>query len=191
MAGVFITVNTLPTSQFSNILVYQRQGEQEQSGYFGASSDGTGLAVLDGQRLVIHFNSRKRGDHLGSFDLDVSFNPAVERWTGSWSFCEQSSPAVLERPHPADGVRPNAFVGDWEGSPYPTLHIRQSYDGHLAAWLDRDLGSDRRKGEQLRVLSATQAVIVLEPVNSWGTHYSYEGKLSEDGKKIAGEWRGG
>jgi hypothetical protein len=196
VAGVFITTNTLPTSQSSNILVYQRRGEQEHDGTFGASTGRDGSAVFDGKRLIIH----KARTEAIQFDLDVSFDAAADHWTGSWSLCDQPLDVVLERPHAVDGVHPSAFVGDWEGYPDPTarfpgapgsLHVRQSYDGRLTAWLDRTIHNDQRNGEQLRILSATQSVIVLETINSSGARYRYEGNLSGDGKKIAGQWRGG
>jgi hypothetical protein len=90
-------------------------------------------------------------------------------------------------------------VGDWEGYPDPTarfrgapgaLHIRQSYDGGLTAWLDRTIQTDQRNGEQLSVLSAAQSAIVLGTVNAWGAKYRYEGTLSGDGKRMSGQWQG-
>jgi hypothetical protein len=118
---------------------------------------------------------------------------------GLGSLCDKSLEVVLERPRPGEGVRPSAFVGDWEGYPDPTarfpgaagtLHIRQGHDGALTAWLDRTIQTDQRNGEKLSVLSATQRAIVLGTVNSWGAKSRYEGTLSGDGNKIGGQWHG-
>jgi hypothetical protein len=199
VAGVFITALSFlgsktdqqdVTSQAFNIRVYQRQGKQEHSGYFSPS---TGLDRS--KRLIIHF---KDGTDIPPFDLDVSFDPSAGHWTGYWSFCDKSPEVVLERPRPDEGIQPSAFVGDWEGYPDPTaklpsasgtLHIRQSYDGGLAAWLDRTLYNDQRNGEELSVPSVTQSVIALVPVNPLGPKYRYEGTLSSDGKQMSGQWR--
>src|SRR5260370_1393787 len=205
VAGVFVTANTFLTqksgqqditSQSIDIRVYQRQGEQEHGGYFSPSTGLDGSTVYDGKRLIIHFKDRT---DFPPFDLDVRFDPTVGDWTGSWSLCDKSLEVVLERPRPGEGVHPSAFVGDWEGYPDPTarfrgapgtLHIRQGYDGGLTAWLDRTIQTDQRNGERLSVLSATQSAIVLGTVNPWGASYRYEGTLSDNGKKMGGQWHG-
>jgi len=205
--GVFITATTLLTeksgqqditSQSADIRVYERQGGQEHWGYISP-------ARFDSRRLIIHF---KDGTDLSPFDLDLKFDPAVQRWVGFWSLCGKTEDVILDRPRPREGVAPNPLVGDWDGYSAPTasfrsapgtLHIRQGYDGGLTAWLDRTFsrydprlqlaGIDQRNGEHLRVLSATQGAIVLATVNSIGVSYQYEGMLSGDGKSIVGERR--
>jgi hypothetical protein len=202
-AGVFITANTfLPqkggqqdiTSQSIDIRVYQRHGEQEHGGYFSPSTGPDGSTVFDGKRLIIHFKDRT---DIPPFDLDVRFDPTARHWSGSWSLCDKSPEVVLDRPHPAEGVTPSAFVGDWEGYPDPTarfrgapgtLHIRQGYDGGLTAWLDRTIQTDQRNGERLSVLSVTQSAIVLGTASDWGAKHRYEGTLSGDGKQMGGQW---
>ena len=205
--GVFITATTLLTeksgqqditSQSLNIRVYERQAGQEHSGYFSPT-------VLNSRRLIMHFKDRT---DIPPFDLDLSFDPDARRWTGFWSLCDKSQDVILDRPRPREGVALNPLVADWEGYTPPTasfrsspgtLHVRQSYDGSLTAWLDRTLSAfdprmqstriDQRNGEQLRVLSATQTGIVLANVNSLGASYQYEGTLSGDGKGIIGHWQ--
>lgn len=153
-----------------------------------------GSTVFDGKRLIIHFKDRT---DIPPFDLDVRFDPTARHWSGSWSVCDKSPEVVLERPHPAEGVTPSAFVGDWEGYPDPTarfrgapgtLHIRQGCDGGLTAWLDRTIQTDQRNGERLSVLSVTQSAIVLGTVSDWGAKHRYEGTLSGDGKQMGGQW---
>jgi hypothetical protein len=194
--------------QSISIRVYQRQGTQEQAGYF-SSPDPTGSTVFDGKRLVVHF---KNQTDIPSFDLDVRFDFSARRWAGVWSLCEKSREVVIERPHADHGIPTSTFVGDWEGYADPTakfrtapgtLHIRSSYDGTLIAWLDRAISgydpktqttqTDQRNGEELRVLSAAPSTIALETAGSIGVPYQYKGKLVGDGKEISGEWleRGG
>jgi hypothetical protein len=194
------------TSQGISVRVYERLGGQEREAYFSPSRDPNGPTVLERKHLIIHF---KDGTDVPPFDLDITFDPASQRWTGYWSLCDKSQPVVLKRPHQAAGIHPSMFVGDWEGYPDPTarfrsapgtLHIRQGYDETLIAWIDRTLSGydpraqathiDQRNAEQLKVLSATPRAVVLETVNAFGANYRYEGTLSGDGKQMSGQWHG-
>lgn len=204
-AGVFISADTLLTqrndrpeitSQSIDIRVFQRQGEQEQGGYFSPSEGIDASTVFDGKRLIIHFKDRA---DISPFDLDVKFDPTASYWTGSWSLCDKSHKVVLERPRPQQEVQASAFVGDWDGHPDPTpsfrgapgtLHIRQGYDGVLFAWLDRTIQGDQRNGERWSVRSSTQSAIVLATISGFGADYWYEGTLSGDGKQMRGQWHG-
>lgn len=216
IAGVFISgLTTLTensgqqdiTSQAINVRVYQRQGEQEHSGYFSPTRDSAESTDLANKHLIVRF---KGGTDIPAFDLDVRFDAAAVRWTGLFSLCDKSQPSILSRPLPREGVHPSIFVGNWKGFPDPnarfgsapgTLLIRQSYDGRLTAWLDRTLSGydprtqstrgDQRNGEWLVPLSFTENTIVLETTNSVGMRYRYEGMLSGDGKNISGQWLGG
>jgi hypothetical protein len=195
VAGIFLTIYTFRTSQPNvNIRVYQRQKGEEHSGNFSPSATES-VTALNDNHLTIQFKGFKDSP---PFDLDVRFNPAVGRWTGMWSFCENSQNAVLERPHPRDGASPNVFVGDWTASASSrvpasgSLHIRQSHDGRLTAWLDRTFaGSEQRYAEWLIPLRADEDVIVLDTAPGLpGPHYRFDGKLIEERNAIAGEWIG-
>ena len=209
--GVFITAETFLsgkgsqpeiTSQSLSIRIYERQGGQERIGYFSPGDDGS--TAFKDNRLIIH--SRDRAD-IPPFDLEVSFDPVKRQWSGSWSLCDKAQAVVLERPRLKEGGQLSTFAGDWDGASDSTagaqrapgsLHVRQSYDGSLTAWLDRTLSgydprtqsthADQRDGELLNVVSATQSAIVLETVNSLGANYRYEGTLSGDGKSLGGHW---
>ncbi len=193
-AGVFITALLSQQnsergigSQSVNIRVYQRQGQTEHGGYFSPSD---GSTVFDGKRMIIHFEDRT---DIPPLDLDVGFDQARQRWTGSFSLCDRPSDVVLDRPRAQEGPH-SAFVGDWQDSVTGTLHIRQDYDGGLSAWLDSTssglIPTDQWNGVQLYVTSATRSTIVLETVNSSGAHYRYLGNLSGDGKQMSGQWHG-
>jgi len=199
VAGIFFTAYTQSRhfsgkggreeikSQAVNIRVYQRQAATERSGYF--SPDPGGPAVLEGEHLTIHF---KDPADIPPFDLDVVFDRASEQWTGSWSLCEKSQQVILGRPRPREGASPNVFVGNWDGGANGAVFIRQGYDGSLTAWLDRTLvQADKRNGEWLKVISASQTTIMLETTNPWGVKYCYTGTLSSDGKTMSGNWGGG
>src|SRR6267143_1909690 len=199
IAGIFVTAVTLRTSPGISIRVYQRQAGQEHAGYFSPTGAPDESSALASKHLVIHFEDKAE---LPPFDLDIKFDPITLRWAGFSSLCDESQATILDRPRPLDGAQPSIFVGDWDGYQDPaarfhggsgSLHIRQSYDGGLTAWLDRSLGgSDQRNGEWLIPLSTTQSAIVLGfAPGSPGPQYRYEGTLSGDGKSITGQWLGG
>jgi len=193
-AGVFITAQTplsrqdgelRNASKSIDIRVYQRQGKTEHGRYFSPSD---GSTVFDGKRMIIHFEDRTG---TPPFDLDVRFDQARQRWTGSFSLCDKPQDTVLDRPRAQEGPH-SAFVGDWQDSVTGMLHIRQDYDGGLIAWIDRTasglIHADQWNGVQLYVMSATQSAIVLEAFNSSGAHYRYVGNLSGDSKQMSGQW---
>jgi len=85
---------------------------------------------------------------------------------------------VIGRPRPAN---PISLSG--------SLHIRQSDDGILYAWLDRVIASsDRRNGECLRVYSAAVPELDLERPCDTGPPYRYYRSLSGDGHMLTGDW---
>jgi len=70
-----------------------------------------------------------------------------------------------------------------------SLHIRQSSDGVLSAWLDRTISNgDRRNGEFLHVYSAAELKLALERPGDTGPSSNYRGVLSEDGQVLVGNW---
>jgi hypothetical protein len=210
--GVFFRIETSSAGPSGNpqiawqsveIRVYHRQGGNETWGWFATNDKATpesynmqddrSFTLFDGERMRIHFADVA---DLKPFDLDISFSPTAHVWKGTWSRSGQAFDVVLERPNPATGVIPSAFIGDWEGEPGPnsrptsvpgSLHIRESSDGVLSAWLDRTF----RNGELLRVISATDAGLVLRTTNSGGATYQYRGSLSQDRRVLTGIWVNG
>jgi hypothetical protein len=79
-----------------------------------------------------------------------------------------------------------------------SLHIRESSDGFLSAWLNRTISgtdpptrsvqSDQRSGEPLRVVSAIGDEIILETSFAMGPTHRYRGNLSEGNRVLAGTW---
>lgn len=174
--------------QTIDIRVYHRQAGKETWGYFGTKDkaapasysmqDGHSFTLFDGERLRIHFSDVT---DLQPFDLDIIFSPATHSWMGTWSRFGQNFDVVLKRPDLSGGDTPSAFVGDWLGGSAPnspsnfapgSLHISQSRDDTLSAWLDRTISdvdpktrwvhNDQRNGERLQVKSVTDSGLILE-----------------------------
>jgi hypothetical protein len=200
--GIFLTIVTGRNWQIINIRVYHRNAGKETWGYFATKEKATAqsynlqddhsFTLFDGSRLRIHFVD---STDLKPFDLDLAFSSSSHEWSGSWPRSGQPPDVTLRRPEPKPGVTANPFVGDWTGAsnkPYlapGSLHIRQSSDGTLSAWLDRVIGSiDRRNGELLLVHSAAPLDLDLERPGETGPSYRYHGTLSGDGQTITGEW---
>jgi hypothetical protein len=216
--GIFLSIMTGSTGstghekfnwQTMDIRVYHREGGKESWGYFGTKEKATtesynllddhSLSLFNGERLLIHC---VEATNIKPFDLDITFSPATREWSGTWSWSGQKSQVVLKRPAPSPGVTPNVFVGDWIGeSPSyflpGSLHIRQSSDGTLCAWLDRTISgvdrtgsihNDQRNGEWLKVNSATGTALILDTTNGTGPPSQFQGSLSEDNELLTGTW---
>jgi hypothetical protein len=200
--------------QTMNIRVYHREEGKETWGYFGTKDkaspqshsmqDDHSFTLFDGERLRIHFIEVT---DLKSSDLDITFSPTSNEWSGTWSRSGQNSQVVLKRPEPNPGVTSTVFVGDWAGESAPnsphyfvpgSLHIRESLDGVLSAWLDRTISgmdpktrsihNDQRNGEWLKVNSATDTGLILDTTNPMGPHSQFRGSLSEDHQVLTGTW---
>jgi hypothetical protein len=131
--------------------------------------------------------------------------------SGGWpcfskqNFRRENLHVVLKRPEPNHEVAPSVFVGDWAGESVPnspsgpgSLHIRESLDGVLCAWLDRTISgmdprtrlihNDQRNGEWLKVNSATDTGLILDTTNPRGPPSQFRGSLSEDHQVLTGTW---
>jgi hypothetical protein len=221
--GIFfeiVTSSSGPTGreqfdwQTMNIRVYHREGGKETYGYFGtkdkaspqsfSTQDDHSFTHFDGEHLRIHFTDLT---DIKPFDLDITFSTISNEWSGTWLRSGQNLHVVLKRPEPSPGVTPKAFVGDWAGEPAHnsphyfapgSLHIRESLDGVLSAWLDRTISgmdpktgsihNDRRNGEWLKVNSATGTGLILDTTNPMGPPSQFRGSLSEDHQVLTGTW---
>ena len=221
--GIFFEIETSssgPTGheqfdwQTMSIRVYHREGGKEAWGYFATNDkaspelysmqDDHSFTLFDGERLRIHFIDIT---DLKPFDLDIAFSPTSKEWSGTWSHFGQSLHVVLKRPEPNRDVRPSVFVGDWIGEYDPnspvhlapgSLHIRESLDGVLSAWLDRTISgmdpktrsihNDQRNGEWLKVSSATDPGLVLDTTNPTGPSSQFRASLSEGRQLLTGIW---
>lgn len=207
--------------QTMNIRVYHREGGKEAWAYFATNEkagqelysmqDDHSFMLFDGDRLRIHFIDIT---DLKPFDLDIAFSPTSKEWSGTWSHFGQSLHVVLKRPEPKYGVTPSVFVGDWVGEHDPnspvhlapgSLHIRESLDGVLSAWLDRTISgmdpktrsihNDQRNGEWFKVVpfidflsSVTTRGLILNTTNPTGPPSQFRLSLSEDHSVLTGIW---
>ena len=140
------------------------------------------------------------GEHLqfktrDGADIHLTFEPDKHDWSGTWTHGDTAAePVVLTRPTPAPGSQLNPSAGDWEGTPLPTnegraptrLHIAQSSDGTLWAWMDRFIApGDQRHGEMLHIV-ATERGPILQTTSPGGMRYIFRGTLSAHGSTLAG-----
>jgi hypothetical protein len=108
--------------QTMNIRVYQREEGKETWGYFGTKDKATpqsysmqddqSFTLFDGHRLRIGFTDVM---DIKPFDLDITFSPTSDEWSGTWSHSSQNLHVVLKRPEPNPRDTPRVFVGDWAG----------------------------------------------------------------------------
>jgi hypothetical protein len=211
----FVTSSSGPSGspqiawQTVDIRVYHRQERKETWGWFATiyraapeSSDVNDHAStqFDGQRLRINFTDTT---DLKPFDLDLTFSPTEQIWTGTWSRSGQTFNVVLERPSVNGVFKPSGFVGDWQGEANVfvdsgSLHIRESRDGILSAWLDRTMSGmdlttktvhrDQRNGEFLQANMFPGSGLVLETSNAIAPAYHYRANLPQDWQMITGKW---
>jgi hypothetical protein len=194
--GIFLTIETGLNWQTINIRVYHRVNGKETWGYFATGEKATtesykmqdahSFTLFDGTHLRIHFVDVT---DLKPFDLDLTFSPGTREWSGTWSRPGQAPKVTLRRPEPKSGLPANPFVGDWTTpSAKNSLHIRQSSDGALSAWLDRAFPGDERNGERLYILSSNGPELDLERSADTGPAHRYHGTLSGNGRTLTGEW---
>jgi hypothetical protein len=166
------------TERTADIRLYHRTAGREGGGWY---RDGR----FDGERLRVA-------------GLDVAFDADRLRWSGTFTIDGEARSVLLERPRPPAGSGSCPVCGDWERVPESTpfstptwLHIMQSSDGALTAWMDRILGVvDQRHGEPLEVLSADSSQVTLALVSA-GSNARFNGRLSDDGSTLSGRWDNG
>lgn len=180
------------TQQALNVLHYFRSHKKQGWGWCG------GYESLNGKHLVLDFEGPR---------VDLTFHSAEGEWTGTWSYLGTARKVTFRRPHPVRGVQPNQFIGDWRGMPSLTdgmllgptsLHIRESADGTIVAWLDQVQGAPgpkmrflqrfQRNGWPLKVESAKSGSLILETESAMAPNFHYVGSLSAHGSEIRGAW---
>ena len=193
------------TSQGVSIQVYQTVGTESLMGYFVPGQ--VGVTTLEKDHLTIHFKgittSTSNGTpnrFLPAFDLDLSFDASAKNWKGTWSLCNPTGNALLQRPHSAAGGPASPFAGDWHAVRDPQsstqsgdLHFRQGSDGNIIGWIDLNsdffVGDTRNQsnGGRLASLSSTESRILFRYGSS--TIYEFDGSLSPDRTAIRGKWK--
>lgn len=169
--GIHLSIRTYngPQPQVVHIRVYHRQNGQERWGWWG--DNGSISPVFDGVRLTVR-------------DLDVIFDPSTRRWTGTWLLDGELKAVVLEKPT----CQSHPLCGTWEGQGMwgvVRLHLVQSADGVLTAWMDR--ARVERHGEHLRVVSSDPSGIDVQTTGAGGLPIRFRGRLS-DPHTLEGAW---
>lgn len=176
------------TRETVQVLVYHRQ-------------DGRGTRrwhVVSPPRYAAQFDGRQ----LIVAGLTATFDPDTLRWTGEWVLDGVRRQVVLQRPRPANDVSLKSLCGVWEGlpeaAPAPSIriHIVQSSDGVLTAWMNSsvfitDRTKSQRFGQSMEVVSADPNRMVLQnEAPNYQTLGRFTGALSSDGNTMAGQWNG-
>jgi hypothetical protein len=191
--GIFLMTSQIKTnglaSETVQVRVYHRKDARGTTESYVVSLPRDGAGQFDGHRLIVA-------------GLRATFDPDGVRWTGEWIIEGQRRGVVLERPHPAKGVSPNSLCGDWEGllKPPPAssvrIHIAQSSDGALNAWMDThrvitERDQSQRYGRSMEVISSDPKKIVLQnQAPNTQTLGRFTGVLSSDGNTITAQWNG-
>ena len=195
--GLFMAVVTTTDAPLSpvretHVGVYHRGDGPEAWAWFVADAAGNQDLSFDGRRLTLSAAQR----------IDVQFDAARSRWTGTWARDGRTADVVLERPHRPRGARPNEFCGAWDeideggrpqlpGHPQPLnrLHVAESSDRQLTAWMDRPvvLGG-RQYGERFRVITAADRRLEVEWVHAVGPSVRFAAQLSGDDTTLIGSW---
>ena len=177
------------TRESIQVRVEHRKRDRGTRGWYVVAPPREGAGEFDGQRLMVA-------------GLTATFDPDGVRWTGEWIIDGNKREVVLQRPHPPKGVVLNRLCGDWEGvlEPPPTpsvrIHIAQSGDGALTAWMDirrfiMERYHSQLYGRSMEVVSADPKSIVLQNEAPTAQFLSrFTGVLSSDGNTITGQWDG-
>jgi len=182
------TTNGLPHHTIQ-VRVNHRKGGYESKGWYVVSPPRDAAAQFDGRRLVVP-------------GLTATFDPETVRWTGEWVLDGQSRQVMLERPHAATGASLNSLCGLWEAlsDDLPArsirIHIAQSVDGALAAWMDSGVVITERiqsqyYGQSMKVISLDPKSIILENEAATFQFFGkFTGVVSGDGNTITAQWNG-
>lgn len=212
--GIFIEMETrlqgpaghgIIINQESQIEVYHRYLGKTREGWFATLEARSGASSISfgGTRLQIHFVNTTE---LDPFDMNLTFHPDAQNWTGVWRWNRRTQNVILTRPHARGEAIPCSLCGDWKGQQNSSdgrfrftpgsLYIYESSDGAFVAWLDRTTSAFdptiltertyRRDGEELQVVSMENGAIVLETESAIAPVFRYSGKLSFG--HLEGKW---
>ena len=195
--GIFLLIYKNAGHETIQVRVYHRGAGSESGGWYlvspvrdtaGVRFDGTNLQVLG---------------------LTAKFDPDAAHWTGEWLFDNgQRRKVVLERPSLPQGSTPSPLSGVWENVPDTTrpqwtsatsvrIHIVQSADAVLTAWMDivsaivPQRVESETAGRSMEVESADPTNVVLQNLSpTFSVLGRFNGVLSDDGNSLTGTWNG-
>jgi hypothetical protein len=137
--GAATTLRRVPQYEQSfSVALFQRSGNQFEFGTGSSfADDSNGELIWDGTHLRARRDGRNK-DRLAA-ELDLTFDPASETWSGLFGRGTFSRFVTLRR---SAKVLPNgkrALVGTWASTEKVTrscFHVIQLWDGSLAGWSD-------------------------------------------------------
>jgi hypothetical protein len=204
--GIFVMIYRQPSStpprESIQVRIHHRSRGSESREWYVVSRDPDSAGRFDGKTLHVPL-------------LTVTFDPDAAHWTGEWLLGGERRTVVLERPQPPNSVTSNALCGNWQAvsdgahlvsetdgsrSAAATsifMHIVQSSDGNLTAWMDwvdaivLEHVESATYGRSMKVISADPNDVTLQNESS---NYSelgrFAGVLSDDGNVLRGSWNG-
>lgn len=182
------------------IEVYERTGPTRKVGDGNWFSDESPQLLLTDKHLLLKQAATRIGPEV---QLDLTFDPVTDRWSGRFRCGTFDRLVTLLRPHPETAVAKSPFVGTWSRPALMNncIHIVQTGSEPLAGWSD-DLatpGALRYANgirppveifEQYASIALVEAVspravsIELKALTAGCCSITYAGKLTPDGKEI-------
>jgi hypothetical protein len=184
----------------ASIEVYERTGPTRRLGDGNWFSDESPQILWTDRRLVLKQAATQIGPEV---QLDVTFDPVSDRWSGRFRRGTFDRSVTLLRPHPETAVAKSPFVGTWSRPALMNncIHIVQTGSESVAGWSD-DLATPGalRYANGIRppvetfehygsialveVVSPRAVLIELKALTAGCCSITYAGKLTPDGKEI-------
>jgi len=182
------------------IEVYQRAGPTRKIGDGNWFSDDSPAVQWSAKHLALQHAATQAGPAV---QLDLTFDPVHDIWSGRFRRGSFDRPVTLLRPHPKTDVTRSPFVGTWSRPHLMNncIHIVQTEIGSLAGWSD-DLSTPgalryangirppmetfERYGSIALVEAVSPGAVLMElkALTPACCSIIYAGKLTPDGKEI-------
>jgi hypothetical protein len=119
----------------ASIQVYERTGPTRRAGDGNWFSDEPPQTLWTDRHLVLKWSAPRIGPEI---QLDLTFDPASDSWSGRFRRGTFDRSVTLLRPHPETALAKSPFVGTWSrpGLGNNCIHIVQTGNESLAAWSD-------------------------------------------------------
>jgi hypothetical protein len=117
------------------IEVYERTGPARKLGEGSWYSDESPKILWTDRHLVLKWSAPRIGPEI---QLDLTFDPASDSWSGRFRRGTFDRSVTLLRPHPETAVAKSPFVGTWSRPDLMNncIHIVQTGSESLASWSD-------------------------------------------------------
>lgn len=186
----------------ASIEVYERTGPTRRLGDGNWFSDESPQTLWLDRHLILQQAASQIGPEI---QLDLTFDPASDSWSGRFRRGMFDRSVTLLRPHPETVVAKSPFVGTWSRPALGNncIHIVQTGSESLASWSDdletpgayRYANGIRPPVETfehygsialVEVPSQRTVLIKLKALTAICCSITYSGNLAPDGKEIQG-----